>query len=310
MTTGRKFAGIAMLAGAVCIAVSGCMTTGKKGIKVAPSKLQYPFIASAYRGSMAEIYPAIPTDKPNKITLAFTYPRGGVVEFSTGSKIRIADGEGESAMVCGPGVYPFSFKDSYAVDSGKPLLTGAFMVHNVTKTASLATFGLTEDTKVFNSKIFAKAKQGMLATGTIAFDDRNVVTYWLGNRTKLHAGGEATICMDFSGTHAISELRIEDKKVEGFASDLKVWRYAKGARGTMIKLGSQEYRLEFTAAGKRYNGFIRELKDNEFTAFVKVPCSIPKDLLDSAAGGTVSKYSVKTSGDNPENVAEIVFSVK
>ena len=69
-----------------------------------------------------------------------------------------------------------------------------------------------------------------------------------------------------------------------------------------------EHAVQFTSGGRKFRGYIRNLKDNEFTAFVRIPCTIPKSLLDAAAGGTVSKFTVKSTGDRPASVAEIVIS--
>ena len=67
-----------------------------------------------------------------------------------------------------------------------------------------------------------------------------------------------------------------------------------------------------TLDGREFSGYIRKLVDNEYTAFMRIPFDIPSKLFDAAARGTVSKYQIKSKGEDGDEteIAEIVFGVK
>lgn len=78
----------------------------------------------------------------------------------------------------------------------------------------------------------------------------------------------------------------------------------------LLRTGAEEYPFELSCGDQDFVGYIRDMEANEFTAFVSVPCTIPQELLDAAAGGTVSKFTVYSQGDSTNQVAEIVLSGK
>ncbi len=184
-------------------------------------------------------------------------------------------------------------------------MCGAVVTYNIDKTLALATLGKTDDTKLFKPELLEKAENGDLATHTLKIDDKEILSYFLGNRTILYPGGDPTVEVDFSKTPGISSLTIGEEDAPGFRKELKV-QESKMIFGKRPK----EYKFDLKCGEQEFTGYIRDMVANEFTAFVSIPCTIPKELLDAAAKGTVSRFTVQSQGDNTNQVAEIVLSGK
>ena len=137
-----------------------------------------------------------------------------------------------------------------------------------------------------------------------------MLTYWLGNRTTLYAGGEPTVEVDFSGTPGIEKLWINGENVPGLVATLDVYNVTIDRNTKAVLRTLREYMVEFRTAEHEYKGYLRNLKDNEFTAFVRIPCAVPKDLLQAADHGTVSRFEILSEGEKKEPVAELVLSGK
>ena len=184
------------------------------------------------------------------------------------------------------------------------------MVYNLDATVALATLGKTAETKVFSDELLRKALAGQLASGTISMDDREVITYWLGNRLSDYAGGNPTVELDFSGTPGITQIKVNGRTAKEQRATVPVFDTAGGSGPYYGERKPKEHSIQFQAGGKSFHGYVRNLKANEFTAFVRIPCAIPRRLLDAAAGGTVARFTLQSTGDRQEDVAEIVISAE
>lgn len=300
----EKAGQIVVLSIAVAV-ISGCASAPRRASQ------SYTFIKNHATLSKyySSVYSSMPSRKGLQANLVFTQPKTGLIRFGGPSTINI-DKRGQTSIPFAVGVYPF---DLARTSDKKVILTGALMVYNVDNTVGLATIGKTVDTLLFNEEMLRKAQNGHLSRYTIALDSKDVVTYWLGNRTSPYRGGIPTVELDFSAIPGISELKVNGRRKDQFLSTVAVFKTELGISRTLprqrvlVNIGL-EHRIEFTANGKRYQGFVRKLVDNEFTAFVRIPCSIPQSLLDAAAAGTISRFTIQSTGDSQENVAEIVIS--
>jgi len=250
------------------------------------------------------IYSVIPAPREQRANLLITRPDGEKVRFSTGGSVLIGAPK-QKPLQLQAGVYPFQLVDN---PKGTIMLSGALMVYNIDATVGLATLGKTAETWVFNDELLRKAADGQLATYTIAFDEKDIITYWLGNRITPYFGGQPTVELDFSGTPGISEVRINGMKLVKSRCTVPVYSYV--TQNGYTRPEKKEHRLELKAGSRSYHGYVRNLADNEFTAFVRIPCSIPSKLLDAASAGTVSRFTVQSTGDEKQDVAEIVISGK
>jgi len=251
-----------------------------------------------------QIYGYAYATTPDRANVLLTAPADTTVRFASGGSIKIGAPK-QKAVSLRPGAYPLQLAPTIGGDS---FLSGAMVVYNLDPTVSLATLGKTEETRMFSEALLQKAQDGQLACHTISIDDRDVITYWLGNRRQAYRGGEPTVELDFSGTPGISSLKVGGKTIKDKVATVLVYKTV--VVGGMVRNIQQDHRLEITADGSRFHGYVRNLRDNEFTAFVRIPCAIPQRLLDAAKEGTVAKFTVRSSGDRPEDVAEIVISAK
>lgn len=283
----------------IWICVTGCTT-------IKPGSERYSFIVNDRQyGAMAmQLYDPALRNATDKVKLAFSYPEGHEIAFGPMAMHPI-DPNATEPLAVSEGMYPFKLQ---AQGSGAAYLSGALMVYNLNKEIGLATLGLTDDTRLFRAELVEKAKNGTLVSHTIRFDNTEVLTYWLGNRTDGYRGGNPTVQVDFSGTPDIESLKINGRTIPGFEKVLRVYDLSSG--GATAPEVKSEYKIEFQSGSKTYVGYLRNLEDNEFTAFMRIPCAIPQNLLDAAAEGTVSKFTVQSTGDQKERVAEIVISAK
>jgi hypothetical protein len=200
-------------------------------------------------------------------------------------------------------LYPFTLERS-----GGAVLSGAMYVTGVDDVVALATFGRSEETKLFDPEFIDKAKGGVLTHYTITFDGQPVIRYWLGNRTEPSAPGQPTVELDFSETDGVSSLKIDGKAAKGRVSVLDVYTSVPDPSTGALHRVPRTYRIEIRQTnGSRYVGYIRQLQATPFTTFVRVPCSIPSELFDAADQGTIAKFSVYPEGDKDHPVAEIIF---
>jgi hypothetical protein len=268
-----------------------------------PCRQAYPFLSRhpEYRSCFNQVYHSSRRNNAEKIKLMFTHPEGDILDF--GGAQHPIDSAADRPLALGEGMYPVRLLGRL---TRQPHLCGALMVYNLNREIGLATLGLTDDTRLFKPELLEKAAGGTLITHTIKFDKTNVLTYWIGNRTDVYRGGVPTVQVDFSGTPGIREVRIDGRVLKGFVATLPV--YAGGAR-----VGSgrrREFKLELTCRDRSYVGYLQKLADNEFTAFMRIPCAIEQSLLDAAAKGTVSQVSVLSRDEKRERVAEILVSTK
>lgn len=284
---------------------SGCASAPRRAHQ------RYTFIEShaTLKKHYSDVYSKIAPRMEQRANLVFTHPNNGFIRFGGQTQIDIGK-KRQTSIPFAAGVYPFELARTA---DRKVMLTGALMVYNVDNSVGLATIGKTDDTMLFNQEMLRKAYNGNLSRYTIALDSKDIVTYWLGNRTSSYRGGSPTVELDFSAIPGISELRVNGRHIKQFLCTVPVFRTVQQMtetyprRRVSVNVGL-EHRIEFTANGKRYKGFVRKLVDNEFTAFVRIPCAIPQSLLDAAAAGTISRFTIQSSGDSQENVAEIVIS--
>ena len=277
----------------------GCRT-------VSPTLAAYPFIVEDE--DLAEFVPQVYNARaiarnPNKIAACFTEPQGYKIDFHGSLARRITDDQEECTLFFGPGVYPFELKPRA---KGQQPLCGAMMVVNVNETVALATFGKSADTKLFPPDVISKAKDGVLAEYTISFDGQPVIKYWLGNRRKLYAGGKPNAELDFSAVRGLHKVRVAGSSGKDLAVVARAYAPQPADAG---QAGSPSaHRLEIDMAnGAKYRGYVRNLTANDYTAFARVPCTIPSRLFDAADRGTIAKFTVFSGTLRREEVAEIVF---
>lgn len=281
--------------------LSGCQTTSDK---VKPMSKPYTFITQSYeyRRIADQLTTSAMAEEEEMVRVAFTNPDGSVVKFyKNKTPVDLASGEEQIFKFRG-GVYPFE-----VVTDGETELTGAMMFYNIDKAASYATFGIGENSPVIlDENLLNQAREGRLGKYTMQFDGRDVMTYWVGNRTELYVGKKDTLEIDFSGTEGISGLRIDKKEQDCLVKTFGL--YEARADGTTSRKPA-EYAVEFSVGDKKFRGYLHNLKFNEFTAFVQIPCAIPKDLLHAASQGTVSKFLIICGDEGSKTaVAELVIS--
>jgi len=295
-----------------------------------PSTKYYSFLGSheIFKSMIPSLYPVKGARRGeiDHLNVILTEPEGMKIKFHNGSEQSIGAEVKRRREVIpqffafSEGVYPFSIYQNRKSGNN---YSGAMIVFNTTPEISLATFGASDETRLFDPTMLEKAESGVLANYSITFDDNEVIVYWLGNRKILFPGGEPNVEMDFSVTKDIKEVKINRTKQRDLVSIiLNVYGPREKIRGSdnryvidritgkyKTKADTAIYKLEMLHAnGKRYSGYIKNLKDNAFTAFMRIPCEIPSELFNAANKGTISKFTV-TSGENDEGVAEIVFGL-
>jgi hypothetical protein len=200
------------------------------------------------------------------------------------------------------GVFPFEITPFPVEDAGMPKdshLSGALIVFNLDNTVELASFGKSAETILFKPEIIEKALNGTLTEGTISFDDKPRIRYWIGNRNKLFIGGEPTAEVDFSKNTDITELKIAGRTIDNFVGEVSIYKKDKSEK----KKTENEFYIKFKN-GKAFKGYLRNIEENATTAFVKIPCTIPQNLLDAAEKGTIAKLKIHAEGTQKAETIE------
>lgn len=290
-----------------------------KELKTAsPSYTPYRFMKKAeYGSSQARLLQSVSPNNREKLQVCITEPSKQRVTFP-GSGYRSIKPELDSTPVMFPnGIYKFRLSDSTGVKKG---LCGAMLVGNVDQASALATFGLSKETKLFSNEMIQKAKEGILASYTIEFDNRPVIKYWLGNRVKMSTAGKPTIELDFSGISGIQKLSINGREKKSKAVVLTIYTtverqianpYSPGETRTVIEETPITYRVEIVLKdGRAYEGYLKDLRANAYTTFVRVVCAVPESLFKAADLGTVSKYEIHPAENPKSPVAVLMFGKK
>ena len=272
---------------------------------------------------------------PHKITAYVSQPSAMTISYM-GSASRFILSTDPPGFLMGPGVYPFTLKDL----NGTVGLCGAMTVSGLDETVTLATFGKNEQTCLFSPGLIQEAQNGTLACNVITFDNKPIIRYWLGNRTVADDPAEPTAQLDFSKIPNLLTVRVNGKKANGmvavaarllpaeaapqapevmpssFRNTSSGGKMAAGATSSpspsagaaLAASRSPVHKVEIELTdGRKYKGFIRNIADNAFTTFCKVPCTIPPELFTAADGGTVARFTVVSATKDAAPVAEITF---
>jgi len=312
--------------------LSGCLVTvddKPRTVNLSRTTSEMPFIAQNATTSerFSSLYSSTETSKP-RISVVINQPLGYKIKFDKSFEVfPISD---KITYKMKEGVYPFELsRDGKNVE-----MTGALVVFNVDETTTLATFGLSDETRLFTPEMIEKALNGTLVSHTISYDDKNVIHYWLGNRSDLYDGGNYDVEMDFTKTPRIKkfEIKTSEGKKKGTRPLLKVGAgnndicllcgsnntYDGGCMSDINNgghLGVKEwknvnYAFEMELDdGSKYQGFIRNLKGSAYTAFCSVPCQIDDEMFEVAQKGTIAKLEVTSAGEDSETIAEILFGI-
>jgi hypothetical protein len=299
----------------IAATVCSCTTTAKKNrLTVRPTRRQsYGFVAGHEQlgRSRHEIYPTVvQASEDMRVQLAVSNPGQGFLVFH-GTRTPPIDLSlhPEYILTLEPGAYPFEIRQTRAATS--TMLSGAIFVHNVTRTLSLATLGKTPDTLTFAADAVREAEQGKIAYYTLKFDESPVVSYFIGNRTDPFAGGAPTAQLDFSGNPGISELAINGKRQKSLVVVLPIFAYQEGRDAQNNRRTTTmptEYKFQMKCGKYAYHGFLRLLAADEYTAFVKLDCRIPENLLEQARKGTVAQYTIRSM--DGQDIAQMQLSQK
>jgi hypothetical protein len=216
------------------------------------------------------------------------------------------------------GVYPFQIFEAKVNGSAINLncsayykdrkYTGALAFYNYNDDIEFATFGRNKDTELISPDVLAKADSGLLGFHTITFDGLPRISYWVGNRSDAYKSGSPTVELDFSAVN-LKEVRINGKLASNGKAVLPVFKPSTG-----LPVSEKEKHKIYmrTHEGIEYEGYIKDLDSNEFTAFMKIPCDLPKSLFDAASKGTVAKFDItsKNSNGNESKLGQILFGLK
>ncbi len=144
-------------------------------------------------------------------------------------------------------------------------------------------------------------RRGLLSSYTIKLNDEPRITYWIGNRTWPFRDGSPTVELDFSRTQ-LAELRIDGLPVDDLRAEVAIYDpELEGQRKLQHELW---IRLK---DGRVFEGQIGELGDNLFTAFMRIPCKLPKGVFDAATHGSTVKLSILSEGSDSERIAQIIL---
>jgi hypothetical protein len=272
--------------------------------------VKYDFIFSEKYLSLGNIYTIYSKESDGfKLSAYMSAPAKTLMKFKENSdEYPIPDVDGRSLKLA-TGVYPFEITPFPTVDAGMPKdshLSGAMVVFNLDNTVELASFGKSLETKLFKPEMIEKALNGALTEGIVSFDDKPRILYWFGNRKNMFFGGNSTAEVDFSKNPGISELKINGNKVEDFIGQVDIFNMVKNGNTINKVKRENEFYLKFSN-GKAFKGYIRNIEENATTAFVRIPCTIPQNLLDAAVNGTISKLKIHSDGPQKETIAEVVF---
>ena len=331
MSFKKLTSGLGILAASV--ALTGCLGGGGSfDPNIKPTDNPYGFVAKepTLRFALQDLYPS-PDARAQQLssgTETFSAlvrsPNQHIICFngnSSGIPVPAKDDKGEEvALKFVNGVYPFEVHKLYKDSKGKPKnkcselkkpkYIGAMAFFGYDQDMEFATFGADADTALISDQIISKVANGALGSHTISYDNKQRIKYWVGNRSALFSGGAATVEVDFRKAN-LKSLKINGEEVKNMQTELDIYVYGEDAAGRPTKK-PKKHRLEFTTRdGKKFAGYLKDLQENEYTAFMKIPCDIPAELYDAASKGTVSKFDVMSKTERGSaRLAQIVFGVK
>ena len=305
---------VAVVLMSVSILVAGCVTDSAVVYQPPqPSSMEpaatynktYSFLDSNKYITSSNISSLYIKDKNNQFALSafITTPINSILTFNGSSTEYAIPDVDARPLQLKEGVYPFEitpFPTTTAYLPKNSHLSGAMVVFNLDMTVELASFGKNDETRLFKPDLIEKALKGILTEGIISFDEKARIVYWIGNRKHLYAGGEPIVEVDFSKNPGITELKVNDKVVDDFIAEVPV--YVDFTTGNKSKKDN-EFTIKFNNGGK-FKGYIRNIEDNPTTAFVKIPCTLPQNLLDAAAKGTISKLKILSDGKVKDEAKE------
>jgi len=299
-------------------------------IKPTDTPYNFAFKEPTLRLSIADIYPNqdLRDEQLDEGTSTFSayiqYPANHVICFNdndTGLALPVKNNKGEeTALKFVSGMYPFELhglsKDSEGqvitdcYDIGRPKYVGAIAFFSYEQDMEFATFGADDETPLISNEIISKVTEGILGSHTISYDNKPRIKYWVGNRSSLYSGGSATAEVDFSNAN-LASLKINGEKISGKRAILDIYESYENDQGFVVQKKKQ-HKLEFTTKnGQTFGGYLKELQDNEYTAFMKIPCDIPAELFEAASKGTVSKFDVMSKSEQGSTrIAQIVFGLR
>lgn len=313
---------------ATSISLVGCFSG--PGFNIKPTDEPYAFVYAepTLQNTVSDIYPGYSERREENIangTETFSAmvrsPADNVICFAgneTGYALPIKDETGEETpLKFVNGMYPFSLHDLTVDDGqvqtladcgeiGTPNYVGAMAFFAYEQDMEFATFGADYETALISEEIIDKVSDGILGSHTISYDDRPRIKYWVGNRSTLYSGGAPTVEVDFRNAN-IKKLKINGEEVANLQAELAIYEEPEDGGRTRKK----QYKLEFeTYEGGKFGGYLKELIDNEYTAYMKIPCDIPEELFEAASKGTVSKFDVMSKSEESAEgtrIAQIVF---
>ena len=299
------------------VLLNGCQSSKIMKL-VTPSQQPYSFISELpeFGEQFAALYPyeGIRAENAVKLSAFIAEPKDYDVCFSEHSSAWPLNNPGKKVLDFKTGVYPFYiFKNNaieYECDKEKAphgAFQGALVVYNLDETIELVTFGRSKETLLFSQELIDKVKTGMLTNYTISYDNTPRVSYWIGNRRDLFQGGASTVELDFSRNTMLEELRVNDEIQPSLSAVLPVYTMATTAEKIVYRKPLQHKLFMRLKDGREFKGYIKNIKDNAYTAFMKIPCKIPEKLFDAAAKGTISKLDITAAGDASEEITQIVF---
>ena len=202
------------------------------------------------------------------------------------------------------GLYPFVLSKGASATCREfqgETFSGALAVYNVDPTLNDFVFGRSRATKLFNPELLDKVRRGLLSSYTIKLNDEPRITYWIGNRTLPFRDGAPTVELDFSRTE-LAELRIDGLPVDDLRVEVAI--YEPGLEGQRKQQHELWIRLK---DGRVFEGQVGELGDNLFTAFMRIPCKLPRGIFDAAADGPTIKLSIMSEGGDRQRIAQIIL---
>lgn len=312
---------------AASTALTGCGGVNKGFVKdVRPSDYPYYFIAKhedlgAHTGVMYPVQGHVQTAKVYQAHIGQPSDNH-VICFDQNTQawqIPIKDQKGiEQSLHFMEGVYPFQIFEAKKIGSSVNLncsayykdrkYTGAIAFYNYNDDIEFATFGRNKETELISPDVLAKADAGLLGFHTITFDGLPRISYWVGNRTDAYKSGAPTVELDFSAVN-LKEVRVNGKLATNGKAVLPVFKPYNG----LPVLEKEKHKIYMrTHDGVEYEGYIKDLDSNEFTAFMKIPCDLPKSLFEAASKGTVAKFDItsKNSNGNESKLGQILFGLK
>ncbi len=212
-------------------------------------------------------------------------------------------------LVFETGMYPFVLYDGPSGScrrSDGETFGGALAIYNLDHAVDGLTVGHTRATKLFRAELLDKVRRGRLTSYTIKLDGEPRITYWIGNRTRPLPGGPPTVELEFSGA-ALDEVRVDGIEAQDLRAEVLV--YEPGADPD-VRLKAEHELFVRLKDGSLFEGYVRNLEDNVFTTFVRIPCALPDELFAAAAKGGVGKLRIWSEGSERAVIAEIILGAR